>query len=348
MQYKAEIIEHKKQKRIAVWYENDAELISRFRKLDDARWSSSLKVWHIPDNPQNRMKFKLPLKETSVGIGLDKIAEIETFKKYLNTKRYSTNTVKTYSEALQIFLFYYNDKIVKDINNQDVVAFYNDYILEKKLSVSFQNQIVNAIKLYFKTIKETAINVDKIYRPKREKLLPNVLSKEEVKRILNAHSNIKHKAMLCLIYSCGLRRSELLALKPNDIDSKRNLVIIRQAKGKKDRIAPLSPAILEMLREYYKVHKPTLWLFEGRDPNTAYDERSLGLVLKQAVEKANIKKPVSLHWLRHSYATHLLESGTDLRYIQEILGHKSSRTTEIYTHVSTKSLQNVKSPFDDL
>ncbi len=178
--------------------------------------------------------------------------------------------------------------------------------------------------------------------------MPNVLSKEEVKKILNAHSNIKHKTMLSLIYSCGLRRSELLNLKPNEIDSKRNVVIIKQGKGKKDRIAPLSPNILVLLREYYKTHKPLAYLFEGRKAGTKYDERSLGEVLKQAVEKVKIRKPVSLHWLMHSYATHLLESGTDLRYIQEILGHKSSKTTEIYTHVSTKSLQNVKSPFDDL
>lgn len=154
--------------------------------------------------------------------------------------------------------------------------------------------------------------------------------------------------MLSLIYSCGLRRSELLNLKPADIDSKRGIVIIRQSKGKKDRIAPLSPKILEMLREYYTGYKPKTWLFEGQNENTKYDERSLSNVLKQALTKSRISKPVSLHWLRHSYATHLLESGTDLRYIQELLGHSSSKTTEIYTHVSTKSLQQIKSPFDDL
>ena len=154
--------------------------------------------------------------------------------------------------------------------------------------------------------------------------------------------------MLSLIYSCGLRRSELLNLKPADIDSKRGIVIIRQSKGKKDRIAPLSPKILEMLREYYIGYKPKTWLFEGQNENTKYDERSLSNVLKQALTKSRISKPVSLHWLRHSYATHLLESGTDLRYIQELLGHSSSKTTEIYTHVSTKSLQQIKSPFDDL
>jgi integrase/recombinase XerD len=348
MEWKAALITHRHQKRIAVWFEKKPDLIARIKKLDGAKWSSSLKVWHLPDTLENRERFDLEVDKGKGVPYLDKIEQIEIFKKYLNTKRYSANTVKTYSEALQTFLFYYNHKNIKDISNQDVVEFYNDYILEKKLSVSFQNQIVNAVKLYFKTIKETAINVDKIYRPKREKLLPNVLSKEEIKKILNVHTNIKHKAMLCLIYSCGLRRSELLTLKPNDIDSKRNLVIIKQAKGKKDRIAPLSPAILEILRDYYKQYRPKDWLFEGQHPNTPYDERSLGSVLKQALQKAGINKPVTLHWLRHSYATHLLESGTDLRYIQEILGHKSSRTTEIYTHVSTKSLQKVKSPFDDL
>ena len=175
-----------------------------------------------------------------------------------------------------------------------------------------------------------------------------IRDREEIKQILNAHGNIKHKAMLSLIYSCGLRRSELLNLKLTDIDSKRGLVIIRQAKGKKDRIAPLSVKVLELLRNYYMAYKPTFWLFEGQNKQSRYDERSLASVLKQALAKCKLTKPVSLHWLRHSYATHLLENGTDLRYIQEILGHSSSRTTEIYTHVSNKNIQNISSPFDNL
>ena len=154
--------------------------------------------------------------------------------------------------------------------------------------------------------------------------------------------------MLSLIYSCGLRRSELLNLKPTHIDSKRNIVLLKNAKGKKDRITPLSPLILEMLREYYKRYKPKTWLFEGQVAGEQYSEKSLQSILKQALQKTGITKPATLHWLRHSYATHLLESGTDLRYIQELLGHNSSKTTEIYTHVSTKSLQQIKSPFDDL
>ncbi|GGI24374.1 tyrosine-type recombinase/integrase [Pedobacter mendelii] len=178
--------------------------------------------------------------------------------------------------------------------------------------------------------------VEKIHRPRPEHKLPNVLSKEEIKLILEALTNIKHKTMLSLIYSCGLRRSELLHLKPTDIDSKRNLIFIKQSKGKKDRIVPLSLKILEMLREYYKLYHPKVWLFEGQKTENLYSEKSLQSVLKQALSKAKIIKPVTLHWLRHSYATHLLENGTDLRYIQELLGHNSSKTTEIYTHVSTK------------
>ena len=170
----------------------------------------------------------------------------------------------------------------------------------------------------------------------------------EIKAILEAHGNIKHKAMLSLIYACGLRRSELLNLKPADIDSKRGVLLIKQAKGKKDRIAPVSGKIVELLRQYYKAYKSQLWLFEGQRKGESYSAESLQSVLKQALQKAKINKPVTLHWLRHSYATHLLENGTDLRYIQELLGHNSSRTTEIYTHVSTKSLQNIKSPYDDL
>ena len=266
----------------------------------------------------------------------------------MRSKRYSESTISTYSEALKSFLIFYREKAVVEINNEDVIIYNNDYILKNHLSASYQNQTVNAIKLFFMTVRETKIEVDKIHRPKRAKLLPNVLSKEEIKLILNAHSNIKHKMMLSLIYSCGLRCGELLALQPVHIDSQRNIVLLKNAKGQKDRIVPLSPKILDMLRQYYKVCKPTTYLFEGQTAGMPYDSRSLQLVLKQALQKAGITKPATLHWLRHSYATHLLENGTDLRYIQELLGHSSSKTTEIYTHVSTKSIQQIKSPFDDL
>lgn len=347
MKWNAKIISHKGTPRIAIFFEKDATLIGRIKTFEDALWSASKRYWHLPDTEQNRLHFKLPLAHTLLP-NTEGIASIETFKRYLSSKRYSPNTINTYSEALKSFLIFCNTKAIKEITNNDVILYNNNYILKNNLSSSYQNQIVNAIKLYFKIVKETAIEIDKVHRPKREKVLPNVLSKEEIKAILEAPKNLKHKAMLSMIYSCGLRRSELLNLIPNDIDSKRNVVIIRQSKGKKDRITPLSPKILELLRNYYKEYSPKIYLFEGQEKNTQYSARSLEEVLKKSIKLAKINKPVTLHWLRHSYATHLLESGTDLRYIQELLGHNSSKTTEIYTHVSTKNIQQIKSPFDDL
>ena len=345
MNWKAQLITHKGEKRIAILFDKDARLIARIKTFEDARWSASRGFWHLPDSLDNRTHFKIP---EAVILSTEGLQELAKFKQWLLSKRYSDNTIKTYGEALKSFLLFFNEKSVFAITNDDVILYNTAYILKHNLSSSYQNQVVNAIKLYFKTIRNEVLVLEKIHRPKREKVLPNVLSKEEIKAILEAPKNLKHKAMLSLIYSCGLRRSELLHLKPNDIDSKRNIVIIKQSKGKKDRIAPLSPKILALLRLYYKVYKPLQFLFEGQEPGTIYSEQSLQKVLKQALQKARIQKPVTLHWLRHSYATHLLESGTDLRYIQELLGHSSSKTTEIYTHVSTKSLQQIKSPFDDL
>ena len=275
-------------------------------------------------------------------------SSMERYIDWLKARRYSANTIKVYSEATRIFLIFLADKQEHEITNEDLDRFNKDYILARNLSSSFQNQFVNAVKLYFRIVQNRQLKPEMIIRPKREKLLPNVLSKEEVKNILHSTRNLKHKMMLSLIYSCGLRCSECLALRPMHIDSKRMLVIIKQSKGRKDRIVPLSEKILVQLREYFKSYRPQQYLFEGQVKGEMYDARSLQSVLKQNVARAGIRKPVTLHWLRHSYATHLLENGTDLRYIQELLGHASSRTTEIYTHVSTHNLQRIRSPFDSL
>lgn len=368
-----ERFEHRGNEQIAIRFGIDDTIRTHLKKLPGVAWSQTHKTFYMPFSAENKALLFTHLRELGVFVdygGLNPKKpqtstqkerphtlpemtpeakhELERFKSWLQSKRYSTNTIKTYTEALKSFLAFFNEKPLTDITNNDVISYNNHYILKNNLSPSYQNQIVNAIKLYFKTVQDKKIEIDKIHRPKRNKQLPNVLSKEEIKMILNAHGNLKHKAMLSLMYSCGLRRSELLNLKPNDIDSKRNLVLVKQAKGKKDRIVPLSTKILHMLRKYFTDYKPQIWLFEGQNRGSQYSEKSLQNVLKQALEKAGIVKPVTLHWLRHSYATHLLEGGTDLRYIQELLGHNSSRTTEIYTHVSTKSLQQIKSPFDDL
>ena len=316
---------------ILAHFKDKAEFIFQEKSLESVEYKKSL---------LRPIHFLEPLDEF-------KKQAIQTFIRYLNSKRYSSNTIKVYSDSMSTFLRYFSMKDISDISNDDLIDFNNNYILKNNFSSSFQNQVVNAVKLYFSAIQHKKIDVELIHRPRREKVLPNVLSKEEIKAILDAPYNLKHRAMLAMIYSCGLRRGELLSLTKFDIDSKRMVVIIRMAKGKKDRIVPLSPKILNLLRDYYKSYNPKEFLFEGQGGGK-YSEKSLENVFKQSLFKANNKKPVTLHWLRHSYATHLLESGTDLRYIQDLLGHKSSKTTEIYTHVSTKNIQNIRSPFDDL
>lgn len=299
----------------------------------------------IPRCDGKKVADLLPAFETLDDV---KRADVLKFKYWMKQKRYSENTIKTYVDALKIFFRFFHNKSKNKINNKDLQYFNNEYIIANKYSVTYQSQVINAVKLFFNRIEEKELDIEKIDRPRRVYKLPNVLSKQEVAAILKAPKNIKHKSMLSLIYSCALRRSELLNLKPADVDSKRNLLIIRNAKGYKDRVAPLSDKIIEMLRIYYKEYRPKTWLFEGWHAGEKYSEESLAHVLKKALSLTKIKKPVSLHWLRHSCATHMLENGVDLRYIQEILGHKSSKTTEIYTHVTNKSLQKIKSPFDDL
>ncbi|HMT28814.1 MAG TPA: site-specific integrase [Bacteroidia bacterium] len=275
-------------------------------------------------------------------------AKLKKFREWLNSKRLAQSTIKTYLDATKSFLRFFPEKDITEISNDDVIKFNNDYILKNNLSASFQNQVVNGIKKFFLINENKVIDIAKIHRPKRAKPLPNVLSKEEIKQLLGCITNLKHQAMLSLTYSTGMRVGELLSLKHTDIDSNRMIVLIRQGKGMKDRIVPLSHKILLLLRDYFSRYKPKTYLFEGDKTGKQYSSRSIQLVINRAKKKAGINKPVTMHWLRHSFATHLHESGTDIRYIQELLGHASSKTTEIYTHVSTRSIQNIKSPFDDL
>lgn len=378
---KLKLAMHHEKEVVQILFTRNDELTQVLKSATHMRWSRTMNCWYLPyyktikedlfilvknthylDYSELKVNLIKPapqvlkqdvppvIKSAEVihELSAEVVKKIGEYKYWLKSKRYAVSTIGTYIDAIQTFLRYFENKQINEISNDDLIVFNNEYILANHFSASYQNQIVNSVKLFFRTIENKKLLPELIHRPKRPKLLPNVLSKEEVKLILQALSNVKHKAMLSLIYSCGLRRSELLHLKLTDIDSKRGLVIIRQSKGRKDRVAPLSDKILELLRDYFMAYKPNVWLFEGQDKLNQYDERSLASVLKQALEKSKINKPVTLHWLRHSYATHLLENGTDLRYIQEILGHSSSRTTEIYTHVSNKNIQRITSPFDNL
>lgn len=360
---------HRGEEVVLIQFPYDNKLGEEAKKIKNIRWSKSLKAWHVPYSIAVLNEIKTifdcisiidaqALKETIAKekalvankkvLSAETIKQIEKFKSWMLSRRYSESTIGTYTDALRTFLKFYHTKAIADISNDDVIEFNNKYIMANKLSASFQNQVVNAIKLFFRTMQNVNMNPELIHRPKNPKLLPNVLSKEEVQRILKSTKNFKHKTALSLIYSCGLRRGELLSLKLMDVHYERNLLNIRSAKGNKDRIAPLSDKMINVLRNYITEFKPKTYLFEGWIVGEPYSEKSLQQVLKNSVILAKINKPISLHWLRHSYATHVLENGTDLRYIQEILGHKSSKTTEIYTHVSTKSIQKIKSPFDDL
>ncbi|MCZ2443293.1 MAG: site-specific integrase, partial [Flavobacteriales bacterium] len=285
--YKAWIIKHKGENRIAVFFEKKPELITRFKKLNGAKWSTTLRTWHLPDTAEYRQKFKIPAEKQ---LSAEARQQVKRFVQWLQSKRYSESTIKTYTEAIRIFLQFFFKKALNEIGNEDIITFNNDYILKNKLSASYQNQMVNAVKLFFQTVQNRKLNIEQIHRPKKPKTLPNVLSKEEIRTILEAHRNIKHRTMLSLIYACGLRRSELLNLKPADIDSKRGILLIKQAKGKKDRIVPISEKTIEMLRDYYKAYKPQRWLFEGQTKGEQYSAKSLENVLKQALQKANIKK----------------------------------------------------------
>lgn len=264
----------------------------------------------------------------------------------LTLRRYSYKTIKSYKNAFANFLFYYKNEHPSKLDTINVI----NYILHKinidNISESYQNTIINAIKFWYEKIEKRKKVFYDIQRPKLPNTQPKVLSKLEIKSMIDLTQNIKHKCMLMLLYGAGLRLSEVLSLIPTDIDSKRMLITIRQAKGKKDRTVSLPTKLLDLLREYWKMYKPQTFLFEGEHIGEQYSERSLQYVVKQAAERANIPRTVTAHMLRHSFATHLLERGTDIRYIQDVLGHSNIKTTERYTHINANT--KPKSPLDDL
>ena len=262
----------------------------------------------------------------------------------LETKRYSLHTARNYVGLFASFRQYFADRKLIDIGEPEIKR-YMHMIVKTGKSHSYQNQVINAIKFYYEQVLNMPQRFYDIDRPLKEMRLPEVLSQEEVKRMITTTANLKHRTILVTIYSCGLRLSELLDLKLSDIQSDRGVVSVRGGKGRRDRNTVLSDATLQLLRRYFKVYRPKEYLFEGQGGGR-YAAKSVQQIVKRAA--AGIRRRVSPHTLRHSFATHLLEQGTDLRYIQALLGHSSPKTTEIYTHVSTKSIERIKSPIDKL
>lgn len=377
---------HRDAHRLGIYFEKDFEIINEVRRIPSVRFSNTHKCWYVPDEPdaleniieclkgkvlvdcsklkvskesnpdkpevQKKIEVKNKEPEKAIvslarALTLDQLQALRLMEQKLKLRGYSENTQRTYLQHFKEFLLFFYESHPVDISETEIRNFILFLIEKRKLSKSTQNQAINAIKFFYEKVLMQDRKVYYLERPMKDKRLPEVLSQEEVMRIFEALDNIKHKTMLMLIYSAGLRRSEMLNLRIGDADFDRNIVFIRGGKGHKDRQSVLSQNLAPMLREYLKEYNPGFWLFEGQKGDR-YSASSLQQVLKHATSKAGITKFVRLHMLRHSFATHLLESGTSTRYIQVLLGHESSKTTEIYAHVSRFALDRIQSPLDQI
>ncbi len=262
-------------------------------------------------------------------------------------RAYSKNTQKTYTNAFKKFMSYTQQKVpsFSTMSKEQIESYLTELINANNISTQTQNQIINAVKFYFEKVLGRDRAYYNIARPKKDQALPSVLSIDEVAKLLNSVENLKHKAILYTIYSAGLRISELINLRIQDIHSGEAYIFVKCSKNNKDRHTVLSPILLNLLRTYYKNYKPSYWLFEGQT-GEQYSKTSIANIFRKAVEKANINAWATVHTLRHSFATHLLQNGTNLRYIQALLGHSSSKTTEIYTHILNINNKVVQSPLD--
>ncbi len=259
-------------------------------------------------------------------------------------KKYSNNTIRSYVSAFEKFINYFPDKKVDELTQIDIRNYLHS-LVKKNLSSSSINLSINSIKFYFEIVLGMPHSYYDIERPRKQKQLPTVLSNDEIRRMLQSTENLKHKCIMGMLYSAGLRRDELINLKIENIDSARMSIKVVDAKGNKDRYSLLSNTLLIDLRKYFKKYRPKIYLFEGQSQGK-YSGTSIGKIVTKAAIKSGIRKKVTPHTLRHSFATHLLESGTDIRYIQILLGHNSTKTTEIYTHVAQNSFKNIINPLD--
>ncbi|MFK7949698.1 MAG: tyrosine-type recombinase/integrase [Saprospiraceae bacterium] len=260
---------------------------------------------------------------------------------------YSPSTIKTYKTHFRAFLFYYNSINPTEITEQQIMKYMVYVVKDKKYAKGTQNQVINAIKYYYEKVLHQERKTYYLKHPKKDKTLPKVMSEAEVIRLFKAVENRKHLAILMLMYSGGLRIGEVINLRLHDIKSDQNYIFIKNAKGGKDRVTLLSTKLLHLLRKYYKEFKPKYWLFEGQY-HGQYSQSSIQTIFRNAKIKSKINPLATTHTLRHSFATHLLQQGMSLRHIQELLGHASSETTEIYTHIAASDLKKIQSPLDKL
>lgn len=342
---------HRGERVIKILFPYDKTLIERVKALG-AAWSRTMDCWYVQDTEVNRVKFKVaeyvkPEDGFQI-ISTENKKELEDFTRLIRLQGYSPNTLRTYRNEFIQLLILLKDKAVNTLNHQDLKKYFDWCLSHEKLSESSVHSRLNAVKFYFEQVKQGPKFFWEIPRPKKPLKLPKVISEEKIIKGLLKIDNLKHRALLFTAYSAGLRVSEVVRLKITDIDSDRMQIRIEAAKGKKDRMATLAKATLEILREYVKQYKPRHFLFEGQLANEPYSARSAQQVFNHVFKSMGLPSTVSFHSLRHSYATHLLENGTDIKYIQELLGHNDIRTTLRYTHVSKKELGKIESPIDKI
>ncbi len=359
---------HRKEQRILVGFMYSKNLIAIIRNISSARWSATLKSWHV-ESSENAHKnlaraFKghafidvkqlkpqphVALTNTSLKRHRQLTDEqrflLNNFVKYLKGKRYSESTILTYSRLIADFIEYAPDKPITEVNNKDVDGFTQDILAAKQYAISTQRQFISALKIFKKYCPECHIDDAKLERPKKSRTLPSVLSQREIIELLQHTKNLKHRAILALIYSAGLRISELLNLELKHISIDRKQLFIKNSKGRKDRYAILSNSFIPLLKNYYMTYKPDVFFVES-PKGGKYSATSIRSFLKTSCRNMGLTKTVTPHTLRHSYATHLMENGVGLRYIQELLGHARPETTMIYTHVAKKDLTQIESPLD--
>ena len=360
-------------KQIGMQFYPDKVIHSLLKGLPDIKWSNAYGMAYVKNHDDNLGKifstFKgvawvncnhffvnKPISKKNGPLNLDNYRKRkmatdrkacpDSYFNKLEIKQYAANTARTYIRLFEDFINFYNKTDLLNLDENDVRVYILS-LVKKGKSNSYLNQSVNAIKFYYEVVMEMPNRFYSIERPRTEQKLPTVLSKQEVGRIISKIYNLKHRCIVRLLYSSGVRISELLELKMSDIESERMMIKIRGGKGNKDRYTILSESILPELRKYYLTYRPKEFLFEGAKGGR-YTATSVQTIIKRATSKAQITKKVTPHTMRHSFATHLLEAGTDLRYIQTVLGHSSSKTTEIYTHVATTNLEMIKSPLDSL
>lgn len=368
-------ITHKNKECILLQCEFNAQLNKIYRTLDFVKYSNTHKGWYLPKNRAllKQVMFAIKdvaavdvatLKLTPIEVAIERVQrtppavlrqvsqhnfkQLELMLQTLTLKAYSKATIRTYRNDFTIFLQTIKTKNADDFTPQRIKDYLQYCFEELKLSENTLHSRMNALKFYFEKVLHREKFFWEIPRPKKRIILPKVISEEKIIKGLLSIQNIKHKVLLMTAYSAGLRVSEVVSLKVANIDSDRMQIFIEDAKGKKDRIVPLSKVALELLREYYKEYKPKEWLFEGQVKALPYSARTAQTVFNFYFEKIGIPKYITFHSLRHSYATHLLESGTDIKFIQELLGHNDIKTTLRYTHVSKKILSKVESPLDKI